>query len=37
VIFVMAGGVVETGQAPDVFDAPKTNELKGFLKGDILT
>jgi tungstate transport system ATP-binding protein len=37
VIFVMAGGVVETGPAPDVFDAPKTTELKGFLKGDILT
>jgi tungstate transport system ATP-binding protein len=36
VIFVMSGRIVEMGLAHDLFDAPKTAELKAFLKGDIL-
>ena len=36
VIFVMSGRIVEMGPAHDLFGAPKTAELKAFLKGDIL-
>ena len=36
VLFVMGGRIIETGSAPDIFSAPKTAELKTFLKGDIL-
>jgi tungstate transport system ATP-binding protein len=35
-LFVMGGHIIETGSASDVFSAPKTAELKAFLKGDIL-
>jgi tungstate transport system ATP-binding protein len=35
-LFVMGGRIIETGSASDVFSAPKTAELKAFLKGDIL-
>ena len=36
VLFVMGGRIIETGSATDIFSAPKTAELKAFLKGDIL-
>jgi tungstate transport system ATP-binding protein len=36
VVFVMGGHIIETGQAADLLNAPKTTELRGFLKGDIL-
>ena len=36
VLFVMGGRIIEAGSAPDIFSAPKTAELKAFLKGDIL-
>ena len=36
VLFVMGGRIIETGSASDIFSAPKTAELKAFLKGDIL-
>jgi tungstate transport system ATP-binding protein len=35
-LFVMGGRIIEAGSAPDIFSAPKTAELKAFLKGDIL-
>jgi tungstate transport system ATP-binding protein len=35
-LFVMGGRIIETGSASDIFSAPKTAELKAFLKGDIL-
>lgn len=36
VLFVMGGRIIETGSVTDIFSAPKTVELKAFLKGDIL-
>ena len=36
VVFMLAGTVLETGEALEMFDNPKSSELAAFLKGDIV-
>lgn len=36
VIFMVGGQIVETGPAPDIFDAPDFPDLRAFLRGDIV-
>lgn len=36
VIFMVGGQIIETGPAPDIFDAPDTPDLRAFLRGDIV-